>query len=87
MSLPRLSHKNHCHFHFFSWLTHSGENQLPHHEDTQEALQRGRHGKELNPPVESLVGKLFWNWTFQCQPSLQMTAITANILLPLHERF
>lgn len=45
---------------FFSWLSHSGEYQLPCREDTQEALWRGLCGEELSSPAKSHVTELFW---------------------------
>lgn len=51
---PRLCHKKHCGFCLaLSWISWSGGNQLPHHEDTQAALRKSPQVEELGPPANS----------------------------------
>lgn len=75
MWLPRRGHQSHCPPIFSCWITRSGENQLPCREDTPRDLC----GKELSPSAKSQVSKIFWKWILHCQPSLQMTRVTASI--------
>lgn len=49
--------------------------------DTQAALRKCPHGKELRPAANSHVNELSWTQILQPQSKLQMTAAAIDIIL------